>query len=87
MHKNHKILGEVINIGNKFEISIKDILKIIKKDFNYNFNVKVDKNRIRAKNTEVFRLFASNSKAEKILKWTPKYKGQKGATVRGKLLS
>ena len=76
--KVKKISGEVINIGNKFEISIKDILKILKKDFGYKFNVKIDKKRVRAKNSEVYRLFASNVKAKKILKWSPKYDGQNG---------
>jgi len=76
--KTNKINGEVINIGNKFEISIKDILEIMKKDFGYNFKVEIDKKRIRKKNSEVYRLFSSNAKAEKILKWTPKYSGLSG---------
>ena len=76
--KSKKISGEVINIGNKFEISIKDIIKILKEDFGYNFNVKLDKKRIRKKSSEVYRLFSSNSKAVKILKWTPKYSGKEG---------
>ena len=76
--KAKKISGQVINIGNKFEISIKDILKIINKDFGYNFNVQIDKKRIRNKNSEVYRLYASNTKAAKILKWHPKYSGLKG---------
>ena len=69
------ILGEVINIGNKFEISIKDILNIFKKDFGYNFDVILDKKRLRSNKSEVFRLLASNSKAKKILNWNPKYQG------------
>ena len=73
-----KILGAVINIGNRFEISIKDILKIINNDFGYDFDVKIDKKRIRGKNSEVYRLYASNTKAAKILKWHPKYSGLKG---------
>ena len=73
--KTKKISGEVINIGSKFEISIKDILKIINKDFGYNFDFKIDKKRIRNKSSEVYRLYASNAKAEKILKWSPKYSG------------
>jgi len=73
-----KISGEVINIGNKFEISIKDILKIINKDFGYHFDVRLDKKRIRGKKSEVYRLYASNTKAAKILRWRPKYSGLKG---------
>ena len=38
----------------------------------------VDKKRIRDKNSEVYRLYASNTKAAKILKWRPKYSGLKG---------
>jgi len=76
--KAKKISGEIINIGNKFEISIKDILKIINKDFGYDFDVKVDKKRIRSKSSEVYRLYAHNAKAAKILKWHPKYSGLKG---------
>jgi len=69
------ISGEVINVGNKFEISIKDILDIFKKDFNYDFKVIIDEKRIRSKKSEVFRLLASNSKAKKLLHWKPKYQG------------
>ena len=38
----------------------------------------IDKKRVRAKNSEVDRLFASNSKAKKILKWKPEHGGLKG---------
>jgi len=76
--KTKNINGEIINIGNKFEISIKEILEILRKDFGYNFNVKIEKKRIRKKNSEVQRLFSSNAKAKKILNWSPKYGGISG---------
>jgi dTDP-glucose 4,6-dehydratase len=69
------ISGEVINIGNKFEISIKGILDIFKKDFNYDFKVVIDEKRVRSKKSEVFRLLASDIKARKLLNWQPQYKG------------
>ena len=47
--KTKKISGEVINIGSKFEISIKDILKIINKDFGYN-EVELSLQHIRVEN-------------------------------------
>ena len=62
--KNKNISGEVINLGNNFEISINDILKILKKDFGYKFEIVIDKKRIRVKNSEVNRLYASNLKAK-----------------------
>jgi len=76
--KSKKTDGETINIGNNFEISIKQIIKILQKDFGYNFNVIQDKKRIREKKSEVFRLIASNTKAKKILNWKPNYAGVKG---------
>jgi dTDP-glucose 4,6-dehydratase len=75
---NNNLLGEVINIGNQFEISIKDILNIFKKDFGYDFKVVIDKNRLRKKESEVFRLLASDFKAKKLLKWDPRYQGIAG---------
>jgi dTDP-glucose 4,6-dehydratase len=72
---NKNIFGQVINIGNKFEISIKDILNIFRKDFGYNFKVVIDKKRLRSNKSEVYRLLASDAKAKKLLDWEPKYKG------------
>ena len=73
-----KSYGETINVGSRFEISIKDILNIFKKDFGYNFDIIVDKQRIRPKNSEAQRLFSSDIKAKKLLKWKPKYGGLVG---------
>jgi len=70
--------GEVINIGNKFEISIKDILGILKKDFNYDFKIIIDEKRVRSKKSEVLRLLASDFKAKKLLHWRPRYQGIAG---------
>ena len=76
--KKKKIIGETINIGNNFEISIREILNILKKDYNFKFKVKTDKKRIRPKKSEVFRLYASNVKAKKLLGWRPEFKGYNG---------
>ncbi len=76
--KCKNIDGEIINVGNNFEISIKEIVQIMKKDFNFDFKVTLDKKRMRGKKSEVFRLIADNTKAKKLLKWKPKYNGLKG---------
>ena len=65
-------------IGNNFEISIREILNILKEEYNFKFKVKIDKKRVRPKKSEVFRLYASNVKARKLLGWKPKYKGYSG---------
>tara|TARA_B100001057_G_scaffold52754_1_gene46921 strand:+ start:3382 stop:4377 length:996 start_codon:yes stop_codon:yes gene_type:complete len=76
--KNKKIIGETINIGNNFEISIREILNILKEEYNFKFKIKIDKKRIRPKKSEVFRLYASNNKAKNLLGWKPKFKGYNG---------
>ena len=76
---NNKISGEVINIGNNFEISIKDILRILKK--NEKFSIIKDDSRIRKKESEVYRLYSSNKKALRLLDWKPKYKGIQGFEI------
>lgn len=75
---NKKSFGEIINVGNSFEISIENIIKILKEEFGYKFEVSIDKKRIRPLKSEVMRLYSSNLKAKKILNWEPKFKGLKG---------
>ena len=75
---NKKNIGEIINIGSGFEISIKKLSEIISKLMNKKIIIKSHKERIRPKNSEVKRLLASTKKAKKIINWKPKYSGKKG---------
>ncbi len=76
--KNTKCIGQTLNIGNNFEINIKNIVKEIKKISGNKIEIRLDKKRLRPKKSEVDRLFSSNKKAKKILKWKPKYNGLRG---------
>ena len=76
--KARKTEGEIINIGSNFEISIKKVLEVLKKDFKYKFNIITEEKRVRSKSSEVNRLFASNKKAKKIINWSPQYSHIKG---------
>tara|TARA_B100000795_G_C22803861_1_gene443556 strand:+ start:137 stop:1132 length:996 start_codon:yes stop_codon:yes gene_type:complete len=71
--KNKKNIGEIINIGSGFEISIKELVIKIAKLMGKKFILKSENSRIRPKDSEVKRLFASTKKAKKILKWKPKF--------------
>jgi NAD dependent epimerase/dehydratase len=73
-----KSIGEVINIGSGYEISIKDLVSMIGDIMDVKITIKSDKNRIRPKDGEVDRLRANINKAKKILKWEPNYKGKIG---------
>ncbi len=70
--------GEVINIGSNFEVSIGNTAQIIADLMQQKIEWEVDEERIRPSNSEVERLWASNSKAKAILGWEPKYGGLDG---------
>tara|TARA_Y100001970_G_scaffold105894_1_gene132669 strand:+ start:2373 stop:3365 length:993 start_codon:yes stop_codon:yes gene_type:complete len=73
-----KSIGEIINLGSGYEISIKNLAYIIAKILRVKIKFKYSKVRIRPKKSEVERLLASNKKAKKILNWKPKFKNKKG---------
>lgn len=66
-----KSIGEVINIGSNFEISIGDLAHKILSIINEDIIIAHDQSRVRPQDSEVERLYCDNSKAKKILKWSP----------------
>ena len=76
--RSKKSIGEIINIGSGFEISIKDTVNLLCKLMNKSPKIITDKFRVRPKKGEVFRLKANNMKAKKYLNWEPLYKGKSG---------
>ena len=76
---NNKISnGEILNVGNNFEVSINEIVEIVSKIFKKKINIKLDKKRLRPKKSEVSRLYANNDKVKKIIGWKPVYSKRKG---------
>ena len=73
-----KGLGETVNLGNNFEISILQTVNLIADIMNYKLNIKTDISRQRPKKSEVERLWSDNSKAYDLFDWRPKYKGNEG---------
>lgn len=71
-------LGEVINFGSNFEISIADVVRLIAEKMNATIDVISDSERIRPVNSEVERLWADNSKARDLFGWSPRYAGRDG---------
>jgi NAD dependent epimerase/dehydratase len=71
-------VGEVINIGSNYEISIGDTARLIAELMGKEIELSVDNERLRPEKSEVERLWASNAKAKKLLGWEPKYAGVEG---------
>jgi len=72
------IIGNTINLGSGFEISIKQTAETIAKLMNTKLELANDEQRVRPENSEVERLFASIDKAKQVLGWQPKFQGITG---------
>lgn len=75
---SEEIIGQAINLGSGFEISIENTVKLISEIMGNEIKIISDKNRIRKDSSEVDRLFSDNSLAKKLLKWSPEYNNTKG---------
>lgn len=73
-----KGIGEVINIGSNFEISIGDTARAISEVMGVKIDILTDEQRLRPEMSEVERLWASNAKAKELLNWQPQYGGLEG---------
>lgn len=71
-------VGEVINIGSNFEISIGDTALAIAEAMGATVEIVTDPQRLRPNNSEVERLWACNAKAREIIGWSPQYGGRDG---------
>lgn len=76
--ESDRAVGQVINIGSNYEISIKDTVELIADVMGRKVRIEEDGNRLRPEKSEVERLWADNSKAEALLGWKPKYAGHDG---------
>jgi dTDP-glucose 4,6-dehydratase len=71
-------VGEVINLGSGFEISIGDLVPLIGEVMGVPVSAITRTERLRPGASEVERLLADRSKAERLLRWAPKYAGPDG---------
>lgn len=77
LESSHSI-GTEINIGSNYEISIGDTAKLIAEVMNVDIEIISDETRMRPEKSEVERLWADNTKAKKLLGWSPQYEGLEG---------
>jgi dTDP-glucose 4,6-dehydratase len=76
--ESEKSIGEVINIGSNFEISIGDTVKLIAEAMGVEIEIETDEVRLRPEKSEVNRLWADNTKAKQLVGWEPLYGGREG---------
>jgi NAD dependent epimerase/dehydratase len=71
-------VGEIINIGSNFEISIGDSARMIAEIMGAEIEIETDAVRLRPEKSEVERLWADNTKARELLGWMPAYGDHSG---------
>lgn len=71
-------LGEMVNFGSNFEISIGDTAHLIAEAMGTEIEIVTDEARLRPADSEVERLWADNSKALQLFGWQPRYAGREG---------
>jgi len=76
--ESDKTIGDVINIGSGVEIAVGDTLSLIKKIMNSDVAFITDEQRLRPKQSEVFRLCCDNTKLHELTGFLPEYSLKKG---------
>lgn len=76
--RSERSVGEVINLGSNFEISVGDTAHAIAEVMGTSIELVTDDQRLRPAKSEVERLWASNAKARELLGWQPEFGGRAG---------
>ncbi|WP_291632297.1 NAD-dependent 4,6-dehydratase LegB [Clostridium sp.] len=71
--ESERTIGEVINAGSNYEITIGDTVKKIVNIIDKDVKILCDDERIRPENSEVNRLWADNTKIKELTGWKPNY--------------
>jgi dTDP-glucose 4,6-dehydratase len=71
-----RTVGEVVNIGSGYEISIGDLAHLIADVMGAEISIETEEERLRPEKSEVDRLLADPSKLEELTDWTPTESGE-----------
>ncbi|MBD3755676.1 MAG: SDR family oxidoreductase, partial [Gammaproteobacteria bacterium] len=66
-------VGQTVNIGSNYEISVQDTLELIKEIMGSDVEFITDSQRLRPKDSEVFRLWCDNTLIRKLTGFEPQY--------------
>lgn len=76
--ESESAMGEVVNLGSNYEISIGDLVQKIGSIMGVSIGVSPESARMRPEKSEVERLWADNTKAKKLFGWAPEYNLEQG---------
>lgn len=76
--ESERSVGEVINVGSNYEITMGDTVNLIAGLMGTEIEIETDAVRLRPEKSEVERLWADNSKAKTLAGWEPAFGGKDG---------
>ena len=76
--EHDETIGKEINISSSFKISMAGALNLIKEIMQSDVQFITDEQRLRPKDSEVFRLWGDNNLMKSLTGWQPKYSIEKG---------
>ena len=76
--ESEKVIGEIVNVGSNFEVSIGETAEMIAETMGVNVEVVTDDKRFRLEKSEVERLWADNTRAKQLTGWKQEYGGRAG---------
>ncbi len=71
-------VGEVVNVGSSFEVSIGDTVRLIAEVMGAEVEISCDAERLRPEKSEVERLYAGTDKVRALTGWAPEFGGLDG---------
>ncbi len=78
IYKTKKTIGEIINVGSNYNLSVRNLAEEIQKIMKLNYKIKSIEFKKRPKKSEVFHLKCDNSKIKKFTNWKQKVKLRSG---------
>jgi NAD dependent epimerase/dehydratase len=76
--ESEESVGQVINAGSNFEVSIGDTARLIGEIMGVALEISSDEGRVRPEGSEVERLLSDNGKIKRLTGWNPQYAGLEG---------
>lgn len=73
-----EVIGKEINISSNYEVSMADVVQMIRKIMNSEVEIITDEQRLRPKNSEVFRLWGDNKLINTLTGFKPQYNLERG---------
>lgn len=78
LSESEKAIGETVNIGSNFEVSVGDVFGIIKEIMGSDAQAVTEDERLRPGTSEVYRLWCDNTKIHALTGFTPEYTIREG---------